>query len=153
MKFRLLIVALASLAVLSGCGNSSDPVRVNPTLESSAPGIPTGLRVENSEFDGSRYVAWNPVAAGDLAGYQVYRYSPDPARENAYEMVAQIPNRETRYLLPTIEPGGSVTVRVRSVNEGGKLSALSQPFTVAYDEFRHGDIGDDVPGGTGKDLP
>jgi hypothetical protein len=150
VKFRLLIVALASLAVLSGCGNSSDPVE--PNYEPSAPGVPTGLRVENNEFDGSRYLIWNPVSAGDLAGYQVYFYDPDPARENSYEMVAELPNLDTRFQLPALEPGATLTVRVRSFNEGEKPSALSAPLTVAYEEFRHGDY-DDVPGGTGKDLP
>jgi len=150
VKFRLLIVALASIAVLSGCGNSSDPVRVD--LDNSAPGVPSGLRVYNDEFSQTRWVEWNAVSAADLAGYQVYRYNPNPMTESSYEMVAEVATPQTRYLLPTIEPGNTVTVRVRAVNNGGKQSAYSEPITAEYVAFRNVDASD-VPGGTGRDTP
>lgn len=147
MKFRLLIVALASLAMLSGCGKSTDSVRVDP-IDTSTPATPVGLHYVANEYDGTRYVEWNAVGAGDLGGYQVYEYNPDPDRDNAYEMIGQVLNSANRYQLPDRPVGTTLTVRVASFNNGGKTSAMSAPLTVTYDAFRSGDV-NEIPGQRG----
>jgi hypothetical protein len=154
VKFRLLIVALASVAMLSGCGKSTDSVRVDPGLDTSTPATPVGLHYVANEYDGTRYIEWNAVGAGDLAGYQVYAYNPTPDRDNAYEMIGQVINPANRYQLPDAPVGTTLTVRVTSYNNGGKTSGMSAPLTVTYEALRSGDI-NEVPGrrGSGTDQP
>ena len=142
MKFRLLFVLLASLAILSGCGNSSDPVNVGP-VDYGPPAAPTGLNIDLNESDGSRWLRWSAVASPNLAGYQVYQYNPDPFRETSYEMVAEMGQVQTSYQLPSLPVGSSVAVRVCAFDRAGRTSPMSDVVVVEYEEVRTGDTGDD----------
>ena len=149
MKFRLLIVALASVAILSGCGKSTDSVRVDPGLDTSPMSTPVGLHYVAHEYTGNRYIEWSPVANGSLAGYHVYQYLPAPDRDNSYEMIGEVINPAVRFQLPEGPVGTTLTVRVTSVSSSGKTSAMSAPLTVTYEAFRSGDV-NEVPGQRGN---
>ena len=149
MKFpRLILIsiaALATVAALGGCGNETSPTGVAPSLDTTPPPVPTGLSVWTDAVTGRDFVQWDASAAPDIAGYQVYEYSPSPTRDNAYVLAGDLAASQTSYTMPIVGEDTQMFVRVRAVDGSGNRSALSNSFSVtvhAVDGSTGGGTGD-----------
>lgn len=127
MKLRPYILALAAAAFLSGCGSSTDSVNVEPTptLDTSAPAAPASIGVEFDSGLRRNILVWQPSSAGDVAGYEVHIYDPDPLRESAYTLYGQTDAGTTRINLPYVGTTITEYVRIRAIDDSGNLGAFT----------------------------
>jgi len=128
---RSLLVSLAVAALLSGCGNSSSPTNVTPSLDTAPPPTPTGmiLSAEGSEYT----LRWSASSAPDIAGYEIYQYMPSPDRDNSYVMIASTVGAGTSFELPASVVADDQFLRVAAVDAAGNTSGLSSPVHVMVD--------------------
>lgn len=123
-KLSSLISVAALAAVLAGCGTGSDPVAPNAILDSAPPQAPSGLTQElNTSL--VRVLEWTANSEPDLAGYQIYQYSPDPSRDNAYVLVATVSATTTEWALPIVDDSEITWMRLRALDQSGNRSAES----------------------------
>lgn len=138
--FGALLAAFATIAMLAGCNDSTSPTALGSNLDSTAPPAPSGLTL-NHDALGRRTFTWDASTAPDVAGYQVYLYSPSPERDNAYLIVNDENSSDTSFLLPTWDDLLTPIYRVRAVDLAGNKSSLSAAVKV----------GMDAGGGSGRD--
>ncbi|MBC7896723.1 MAG: hypothetical protein H7066_15000 [Cytophagaceae bacterium] len=113
-------VALVALVALAGCGTDNTLSGPAPT-DSAPPSAPTNIReVERGAIS---VLAWDASPDADVVGYDVYMYSPDPAREAAYVRV----NASTVVGEEFAISGPSATswYRVKAVDQSGNRSSSS----------------------------
>lgn len=127
VRAPLLLVGAA--VILSGCGASVEPTSPTPILDTTPPPAPEGLALD-FDASGERYLEWSPSAAADLAGYQVYLYSPDPGRDNSYVLVRDVAGATTRLPLPPVARAATYIYRIRAVDQAGNRSGFSSSFGV-----------------------
>jgi len=110
-----MLVALALAATLSGC--SKDPAPTAPgSLDQAPPAAPTRLSAELEASTYSPVLEWAPSTSPNVAGYEIYLYSPSPERESAYVLVAQTDAATTRYPVPWSYVRTSQYYRLRAVS-------------------------------------
>ena len=114
-------VLAVSLVAVSGCA-TDNPVSSLSSLDASAPGAPTNFVAEDR--DGALVLAWNASADADVAGYNVYRYSPDPARENAYVKINGALVTGTEFVVTDAGSDAS-WYRIKAVDTSANTSAAS----------------------------
>jgi hypothetical protein len=120
-----LVAPVAAAVLLAGCGGDGGPTAANPSLDTTPPQAPTGL-AQATDPHGNPVLRWTPNAEGDLDGYDVYKYSPAPDRDNAYVMVGQVA-RTAEY---RIDGAGTYWYRVRARDTSGNRSAASPSVSV-----------------------
>jgi len=120
---RVLSVAVLAVSVvaISGCA-TDNPVSSLSGLDATAPGAPTSIMA--LDRDGALVLAWNASADADVAGYNVYRYSPDPARENSYVKVNGTLVTGTEYVV-TDASSDAAWYRIKAVDTSANASAAS----------------------------
>lgn len=123
-RIRLSLSAAAFVLLLAGCGAATDPVSPQSSLDTTPPPAPANLVVETDEVNTLR---WDASAAPDVNGYQVYVYSPDPSRDNAYVLAGEIDGETTSFVFGSNEAARTEVVRVRAVDNAGNRSAFSAP--------------------------
>lgn len=114
--------ALVALVALSGCAADSTLSSLNSTIDSAPPSAPTNIR---EDIRGAiSMLAWDASPDADVVGYDVYMYSPDPARESAYIRVNASPIQAEEYSVSEL---GAVNAwyRVKAVDLSGNRSATS----------------------------
>lgn len=126
---RLFVASLAVIALLSGCGSSSNPTNVSPSLDNAPPATPSSLRLLDE--GGTRTMVWAASSAPDLAGYDIYVYSPSPTRDNSYVMLASTEGSGTSFTIPSMWADDGNYLRVVAVDESGNHSGMSSPLLVA----------------------
>ena len=125
-------MATAAVAItLAGCGSGNTPVTPSAVIDSAPPQSPVGLR-QNLNAASVRVLTWNPNSEPDLGGYQIYQYSPDPSRDNAYVLVATLNAAAQEWPLPTDVGTVYTWVRMRAVDQFGNRSAESAACRVAF---------------------
>lgn len=159
---KLFLAALMVLVVLAGCGDDKVTQAIVPQ-DDAPPLPPVGLDTALFGSDFTVVVRWEPNAEPDLAGYNVYRFAPDPANPDAYmkdnpdlvmtnEYTMQVGVEETTWVIVTaVDAGGNESpatgpLQVRwqsppSDNGGGK-----PPVPVEQDPDAEG-------GGRGPSVP
>ncbi len=135
------VSALVLAVVLGGCGTGSDPVAPSSVIDNAPPQAPSGLATALNASN-VRVLEWAPNPEADLAGYQVYQYSPDPGRDNAYVLVATVSAGTTEWALPVTESMQVTWVRLRALDASGNRSAESAAAQVTL-----------LPGSPGSDPP
>ena len=120
------LVGFATMAMLSGCGNSAAPTGLDTGLDTTPPPAPLHV-VRSNDDQGRPVLSWDASAAPDVASYGVYIYSPSPDRADAYLLVDDA--TDNNYVLPTATSIGTVTYRVRAVDTSGNKSAYSAAAT------------------------
>jgi len=113
VKFnRFVLVSLAAVALLSGCGKSTSPTGVTSNnLDTTPPPTPDGMTVVVDSNSGRQQLVWSPSSAADLARYQVYIYSPDPSRDHSFVLARGRPGsvgESQRALVPLPGAGPSL---------------------------------------------
>jgi hypothetical protein len=118
-------MAAAVLALASyGCGAANNPTAPAASLDSSPPQAPVGL-VQSSDV-----LQWTPNSEADLNGYQIYLYSPDPTRDNAYVLTATVPAGQTSWTLPPVDETTTSWVKLCALDQSGNRSAESSALQV-----------------------
>lgn len=118
------LVALSLAALLSGCGQNSTPTGVT-TLDQTAPAAPSQLLKESDPTNPSGLLVWEPSTSANVSSYEVYRYSPDPSREDAYVLVGESDATVTQYPLPYSYESQTAYYRLKAVSTAGVKSAWS----------------------------
>jgi penicillin-binding protein 1B len=114
--------ALIALVALSGCAADSTVSGMNSTIDTAPPSAPTNIR---EELNGAISVlAWDASTDADVVGYDVYQYSPDPARESAYIRLNASPIQSVEYSV-TENADVNAWYRVKAVDLSGNRSASS----------------------------
>lgn len=132
---------LAIVLILAGCSTGLDPVAPRSTLDSSPPQAPLGLTTATNSA-GNRILSWTPNSESDLGSYQIYQYSPDPSRDNAYVLAATVGSSAAEWNLPGATEPEVTWLRVRAVDRSGNRSAESAPLQVTL-----------LPPGAGYEIP
>lgn len=135
MKFaRYTVCVLAAAALIAGCGKSSSPVSVTPestpSLDNTAPPVPSGFTVVDDPSTGASSLAWDASSAADVVAYEVYSYDPDPERETSYVLQYTTDGVTTRF---SVDPSSTYVThyfRVRAVDAAGNRSGLSDMHSV-----------------------
>ncbi|HET9915363.1 MAG TPA: alpha-amylase family glycosyl hydrolase, partial [Anaerolineales bacterium] len=124
-------------ADLDGTGNGYDPsqagkLTVNPSSDTTAPAVPTGLQVDSASPAGI-HLSWDAVVDPSLYGYEVLRSN---SSGGPYEMIARVTSNS--YPDTTIVEGATYYYVVRaldqSFNRSGnsdEVSATAQLRTVS----------------------
>ena len=130
MKKSLVVTAAAVLALASyGCGVGNNVAAPTTALDSAPPQAPVGLAVA-VDASNQRIVEWSANSESDLNGYQVYQYSPDPTRDNAYVLVATLAANQTSWPLPTVGAATTSWIKLRALDASGNRSAESAALQV-----------------------
>ena len=102
----------AALVVLSGCGTTNPVASTGSALDSTPPAAPQNLKA--SLDAGALVLTWDASADADVQGYDVYRYAPDPSRENAYVKMNPSLVTDTQYTVPDARPRATTIASRRS---------------------------------------
>ncbi len=113
MKFSHIITAVAMLAILSGCGNSTQATSPTNVGDTTPPPAVTGISVLTSGLSKDITVIWEPSAAPDVANYEVYVVDG-----NQYGLVGS--TAATRMDVPSATV--SSTFAVRAIDDAGNVS-------------------------------
>jgi chitinase len=125
------IACLATMAMLSGCGDSANITGPGNTLDTTPPPAPSELRL-TSDASGQLLLTWTESAAPDVAGYEVYVYSPGVGFVEATD----VNNADNAFALPSVTE--TSIYRVRAVDTSGNRSAFSADAEFGAD-FGNGD--------------
>jgi hypothetical protein len=91
-------------------------------------GAPTNLIAEDRA--GSLVLSWDASSDADVVGYDVYRYAPDPARENSYVKVNTGLVAGTEFVIADAASSPS-WYRVKAVDAGSNASSASGALAAA----------------------
>ena len=122
VSFAVLALAFA----LAGC--ATDNPLTAAGIDSTAPGAPTNLAA--SERSGSLLLTWDASSDADVVGYDVYRYAPDPARENSYVKINGAIVTDNEFVVS--DAGSSSSwYRVKAVDASSNASNASGALAAA----------------------
>ena len=124
-----MLVALTLVAMLSGCSKKSTPTGLD-ALDQAPPAAPTQITANWDDATATGALAWTPSASANVAGYQIYQYSPRPDRESAFVLVGETDAATTSYALPTSNVTTTVYYRICAVTSTGVKSAWSSLIPV-----------------------
>jgi hypothetical protein len=132
-SLRLLYSALVMGALvisLAGCGKSASTVAPSTvSLDTTPPDAPTNLTGSYDAAGNRDYLNWNASTAADLAGYEVWEYSADPASGATGRLVASADASADGVALPPTSDAGTHWFRVRALDEAGNKSSYSATAT------------------------
>ena len=126
-SFKQVIPMLVTLAValmLSGCSKNSAPTAPN-SLDQAPPAAPTQIISELDPETSGSLLEWTPSPSANVAGYEVYQYSPSPERESSYVLTAETDANTTQCGLPASTVAMTLYYRLRAVSSTGVKSEWS----------------------------
>ena len=113
---------LVALVALAGCSAENTLSSLDQGIDSAPPSAPTNIRDEDR--GAISVLAWDASTDADVVGYDVYMYSPDPARESAYIRVNAATITGTEFTVTT-DATLNAWYRVKAVDQSGNRSASS----------------------------
>jgi len=113
VKFSHIITAIAMVAILSGCGNSTRSTSPVGAGDTTPPPAVTGISVLTNGWTKDITVIWEPSAAPDVANYEVYT-----ADGNSYQLIGS--TSATRMDVSTASANS--VFAVRAVDTSGNVS-------------------------------
>lgn len=116
MKFSHIITAIAMLAILSGCGNSTRSTSPSNLGDTTPPPAVTGISVLTNGWSKDITVIWEPSTAPDVASYEVYA-----ADGGSYALIGSTPG--TRLDVPA--SAAPTVFAVRAIDTSGNVSPYS----------------------------
>ncbi len=119
----------AALFVVSGCGTTNPVSSGSAALDSTPPAAPQNLKSTLAD-SGGLVLSWDASADADVAGYNVYRYSPDPSRENAYVKLNDALVTGTQYIVSDATDSEGY-YRVKAVDRSANTSSASSALEAA----------------------
>jgi len=119
----LLFGAMTTAVV--GCSSSSTPPTIPEDL--SPPQAPTNLHSTLDEGTSRDWLAWDPSASANVAGYEVYS-SSTPGGSGS--LVGSVDANTDNYLLPIVGEATTEYYSVRAVGTNNVPSAFTATLTV-----------------------
>jgi len=135
---QLPLVSALAVALLAGCGSSTNPTGLGANLDTTPPPAPANLHFI-VDGQGRTALSWDPSTAADLSHYQVYVYDPTPGAANSYVPVSESDLTDTTYTMPYVSSDVTVTYRVRAIDFSGNQSAMSAAFDITLTPGSGGD--------------
>ncbi len=127
-----ILLALTLAAMLSGCSKNTSPTGLDaaaPALDQAPPAVPAQIVSDWNGATSRGTLEWTPSSSANVASYQVYQYSPDPALESAYVLIGQTDSGTTQYVLPRMTQDTEY-YRLRATSTAGVESAWSATIEV-----------------------
>lgn len=155
------IALLTAVFVVAGCGSDESVSPNDEPIDAGPLTAPSNVSVVKASVDGFE-LAWDASPDARVVGYNVYRYDPDPSRENAYSQLNARTVANTSFGVSAPGPDEELYVSVRSVDRQDRESVGTTPILLAWsggDEapFDQGDSGRDSrsrdPYPSGPDNP
>jgi hypothetical protein len=137
----------ALVFTLAGCGKSASIVGPTANLDTTPPAAPTNLAGSYDLGANRDYLNWTGSTSSDVASYQVWVYSADPASGATGTLVATAGPTDSSAPLPPTSDGGTHWFRVRAIDQASNQSAYSSSATVDL----HAWEGTNTPTGHGID--
>jgi len=127
----LLAVLAVTLAV--GCSDETTTAvnRPDDTTDTQPPLSPA-FDEWSAKDGGPLELAWSENVEADFAGYNIYRYSPDPERLQSYVKITMMPLTVNEYTVVDAQAGVYEYYRVSSVDTNGNESAMSSPVMTSF---------------------
>jgi hypothetical protein len=141
------LLLFAVIVIAAGCGQDKATTPLNQAADTASPSTPTGLAF-TGQTDTKFMIEWTPCADADVAGYRIYRYDPDPSRQNAYVALSETPWIHSGITLRGT-PGTTYFFRVTSLDTSSNESAMSDPITFTFDALNGSLPGED---GSGNEI-
>ena len=141
-KRSILMVLTLLLApfVLAGCSSDNTTSPVLNQEDTVAPMAPTAWQPKAD--GGTAVLRWARNTETDLAGYNVYRYDPNPQTQNSYVVINSQPMTKNSYAVDGLTPGMTYYFRTTAVDMSANESGYSQVMAVTIGEAMQG--GDDT---------
>ena len=133
---RAVSLVVLALAVTAFAGCATDNPLSPGNIDASAPGAPTNLVAQDRS--GSLVLAWDASTDADVVGYDVYRYAPDPARENSYVKINSGIVVGTEFMVADAADAAS-WYRVKAVDAGSNASSASGAIEAAKPSYGSSD--------------
>ncbi|KPJ60811.1 MAG: hypothetical protein AMJ46_04935 [Latescibacteria bacterium DG_63] len=127
-KRSTLIVLALLLApfALAGCSsNESSPIQAIDTAPPAAP-VMTEARLSGT----SAILHWTRNTETDVAGYNVYFFTPDPGSDESYTKLNSTLVTRTSYTVTNLTVGTLYYFKITAVDWSGNESASSMPGSV-----------------------
>jgi hypothetical protein len=122
------LAALAALVALAGCGADNTLSTLDSSIDAAPPSAPTNIREETR--GALTVLAWDASPDADVAGYDIYMYLPDPAREASYVRINTTTIDGDEFVV-TGASNGQSWYRVKAVDQAGNRSASSGAAFIA----------------------
>ncbi len=116
----------AVLFVLAGCGKSSSVTSPASSLDTTPPAAPTNVTGAFDESSHRDYLTWTGSASADVAGYEVWQYTTDPALGGTGVLVGRTDAGASTFTVPLTRDDQQAWFRLRAQDEAGNISAYSQ---------------------------
>ena len=139
----MVLALLLAPFVLTGCSSENPASPVMNQDDTVPPMAPTAWqpKAEGS----SAILRWARNTETDLAGYNLYKYEPNPANQNSYIVVNSQPMVTNTYSADGLTAGMTYHYRSTAVDMSGNESAYSQVMAVT--------IGTSDQGGQDSEYP
>jgi hypothetical protein len=124
-----MLVALTLAAMLSGCGKKSTPTGLD-SLDQAPPAAPTQITAQLDGSTDNGVIEWTPSASANVAGYQVYQYSPSPNRESAYVLAGETDAGTTHFSIPPAAEATTLYYHLCAISSTGVKSQWSPLLAV-----------------------
>ena len=128
--FKLVAIgfALSLVPLVNGCGENGTTSPEPVIQDTSPPTPPLGLDVER-RMRGVK-LTWSPNQETDLAGYNLWVYSPSPGIVQAYQKLNEELITDVEYACSKLPPGDpNYYFRLTAVDIYGNQSPMSQVVT------------------------
>jgi hypothetical protein len=124
-RFAPVAIAVALAFPLVGCTGASNVAGPASMLDSTPPPTPAGVHATYVPQTGLTTLAWDASAAPDLAHYDIFMASGDPAVDASYVKVATVSSGATQWTLPAGAVDQTYDVRVKAVDSSANASPFS----------------------------
>ncbi len=138
-SFMLLLIA-SSVLMLAGC-KAADVAGLDPAiLDNTPPPSPSGLSAAYVPQTTITTLSWNASPAADVAHYDIYMATGDPAVDGSYVKVGEVSSASTSWTMPQTSTDTVYDCRVKAVDASSNASAFSTTLhtTVASYEVVNG---------------
>jgi hypothetical protein len=150
----LFLVASAVL-VLAGCKAGEIAAPDATMLDNTPPPSPSGLAATYVPQTSLTLLSWDASPAADVAHYDIYMATGDPALDGSYVKVARVSSASTSWTMPLTSTDATYDCRVKAVDASSNASAFSATLHAnvsAYEAINGGGSGGISNPGTRK-LP
>lgn len=127
----VLTLLLAPFA-LAGCGGDKTSSPVTNQVDTVPPTVPSVWQPR--AVGATTVLRWAKNAETDLAGYNLYKYDPNPQDQNSYVVVNSQPLVTNRYAVESPAPGVTYYYRTTAVDMSGNESGYSQVMAVTLED-------------------
>ncbi|MBN1505132.1 MAG: fibronectin type III domain-containing protein [Candidatus Eisenbacteria bacterium] len=125
----MVLALLLAPFVMTGCSSENSTSPVSTQEDSVPPMAPTAWQPK--AIGNSALLRWAKNTEADLAGYNVYKYEPNPQNHNSYIVINSQPTTGNTYTINGLTSGMTYYFRTTAVDMSGNESGYSQVMAVS----------------------